>query len=152
MEPSNPSSPESPRRAGIARVFQSKVMGRTTRNPLTGCLLWSGPTTKGYGKVWMGSRAEFIHRVAYVATKGPIPPGHDIDHRCRTRNCVEPAHLEAVTRAENLRRGMGLAAVTNRTKTCKRGHAFVAKNLYQRGGKRQCRLCVLDNRRNRKTK
>jgi hypothetical protein len=37
---------------------------------------------------------------------GPIPPNREIDHLCRVRSCVNPAHLEVVTNRENCRRGI----------------------------------------------
>lgn len=41
---------------------------------------------------------------------GPIPDGLTLDHvvawGCRHKNCVNPAHLEPVTAAENTRRAM----------------------------------------------
>ena len=47
------------------------------------------------------------HRVTYEALVGSIPLGLDLDHLCRVRSGANPAHLEPVTRKENLRRGMG---------------------------------------------
>jgi hypothetical protein len=44
------------------------------------------------------------HRYAYEWLIGPIPIGLDLDHLCRTRECVNPNHLEPVTRKENIRR------------------------------------------------
>lgn len=44
------------------------------------------------------------YRYAYELLVGPIPPGHDVDHLCYVRACVNPTHLEPVTRPENVRR------------------------------------------------
>lgn len=72
------------------------------------CWLWIGKKgSKGYGLVHVDSRSgrqQQAHRAAYELTVGPIPPGLEIDHLCRVRACVNPAHLEPVTRAENMRR------------------------------------------------
>jgi hypothetical protein len=49
----------------------------------------------------------FAHREAYKAWKGEIPEGYTIDHAgCPfgTTACVNPKHLEAVSRTENIRR------------------------------------------------
>jgi hypothetical protein len=49
-------------------------------------------------------RTALAHRVAYEALVGPIPDGMTIDHLCRNKRCLNPAHMELVTRGENTRR------------------------------------------------
>ncbi len=52
-----------------------------------------------------GKRVRFsAHRTAYEIWVGPIPDGHEVDHTCHNKLCINPAHLEAVTHPENLRR------------------------------------------------
>ena len=68
----------------------------------TGCWEWTGHVNNaGYGRV----KNDYAHRLAYEMFVGPIPDGADLDHLCRRRSCVNPAHLEPVTRSENVRRG-----------------------------------------------
>ena len=64
------------------------------------------------------------------------------DHLCRNRGCVNPAHLDFVTRGENTRRG--LTGVHNKLKShCAKGHLFNAKSTYyQKRGGRSCRVCA----------
>lgn len=66
------------------------------------CWLWLGAKAAGYG-LFRGHRA---HRWAYENLRGPIPEDLTIDHLCRARACVNPAHMEAVTREENTRRAI----------------------------------------------
>ena len=53
------------------------------------------------GKTEMG----LAHRWMYERAVGPIPAGYVIDHLCCNPSCVNPAHLEVVTQAENVHRG-----------------------------------------------
>lgn len=71
-----------------------------------GCWLWLGSLTdKGYGRFYMGGKRYLAHRYSYEHFVGPIPEGLEPDHLCRVPACVNPAHLEPVTRSENTRRG-----------------------------------------------
>lgn len=73
----------------------------------TMCWPWVGPlTSHGYGAYLEGGGRKYAHRVAYEKANGPIPDGYTVDHTCRVRSCVNPDHLEAVTRGENLRRAV----------------------------------------------
>lgn len=73
------------------------------------CWLWTGCTNSngGYGRVYLSNpkRSQVAHRYIWEQVVGPIPAGMELDHLCRVRNCVNPDHLEPVTRGENMRRG-----------------------------------------------
>lgn len=121
---------------------------------MNGCWLWTGPPDKdGYGTFSRNGRNQRVHRVSYEFLVGSIPDGLEMDHLCHTRDkscdgsdckhrgCVNPSHLEPVTRAENNRRNRS-AATLNATKThCPAGHAYNAVNTYIHGGTRHCRPC-----------
>ena len=108
----------------------------------TDCWEWTATKTKnGYGRFNNNGVMVRSHRFAYELYKGKIPKDSELDHLCRVRHCVNPDHLEAVTRKENCHRGdLGLI---NKSKThCKNGHEFNEKNTYQRShGARTCREC-----------
>lgn len=114
----------------------------------SGCWLWTG--VKGgsnatYGYFRTGTRPQDpkfpAHRVAYELWVGPIPEGHEIDHvvtrGCTSTLCVNPAHLEPVTHAENRRR--------SRLATCRSGRHDLTKPENQRfdskGQRRGCLVC-----------
>lgn len=81
-------------------------------HPGTGCWEWRGYADRnGYGRIYdptrpNGKKTQWAHRVFFERHNGPIPDGHDIDHVCQNTICVNPAHLEAVTRAEHVARTM----------------------------------------------
>lgn len=75
------------------------------RDVVSGCWLWRGARARGYGHFCVDKRrVRGAHRVSYETLRGPIPEGMQIDHLCRVRNCINPAHLEVVTQAENTAR------------------------------------------------
>lgn len=120
-----------------------------TVDDATGCWNWAKPLLpSGYGRVW----GEMAHRLSYQAHVGPIGKGLDIDHLCRNRACVNPIHLEPVTRKDNLARGVGIELQKERARQrthCERGHVMDEANTYVRtsDGIRECRACrLLTNR------
>ena len=114
------------------------IKDKVAVNPETGCWLWLGEMEgeTGYGKGCGSiSQTRLAHRVVYERWTGkPIQRNLDLDHLCRVRRCVNPAHLEPVTRSENLRRGMTGKHFRGRT-TCSKGHPLSGRNVI--AGKRR---------------
>ena len=109
-----------------------------------GCWIWQGAVRAGgYGHIGIDGRRVAAHRASWELYRGPIPEGLQIDHLCRVRNCVNPDHLEPVTQAENVRRGMSPTAVAAREKRCFKGHSM--EDPWIGGdGKRRCRICLAE--------
>ncbi|SRR6266576_146239 len=106
----------------------------------TGCWLWQGPLSpNGYGRIGK----EYAHRAMYEILIGPIPHRMTIDHLCRVRPCVNPDHMEIVTRGANVLRGVGLSAMEARQTHCIRGHSLTvhAYRPRTRPNRRVCLLC-----------
>ena len=81
------------------------------------CWLWTGfKERKGYGYFRDGDFVWKAHRYAYELLVGPIPDGATIDHAvCGNTSCVNPAHLEPVSRAENTRRARAKRSASPKT-------------------------------------
>lgn len=144
------------RRAGVKRKSTlERLLEKVSPEPNTGCWLWTAACAEnGYARVATGSvtdrsaRFSYAHRVAYQQLVGPIPDHMELDHLCRVRCCVNPAHLEPVTRRENVRRGLcGDPATNPRSQRthCPKGHPYSGDNvLYRPRGGRTCRACQAD--------
>lgn len=87
--------------------------------------------------------SKYVHRVAYEVYIGPVPDGLEVDHLCRNRACYNPAHLEPVSRLENMRRSSQPNMVTNQTGICQRGHNMAEDWCWtnRKLGTKACRQC-----------
>lgn len=122
---------------------KSRLTAKFTVDTETGCWVWNANKTPGgYGRIWVDAvrRMVVAHRISYELHVGKIPDGLDLDHLCRNRACVNPAHLEPVSRAVNNQRTPRCAR-----QTCKEGHALNPSVDYSTRGDgrrfRQCRIC-----------
>lgn len=103
--------------------------------PATECWLWQWRISdQGYGHLSILRRNWLVHRYMYELLVGPIPEGKELDHLCRVTRCVNPAHLEPVTRSQNELRKI-------RPGACHRGHPFNAANTYTTPVQHACRVC-----------
>lgn len=109
----------------------------------SGCWIWDGCRARGgYGKVSRNGKTMMAHRFVYTELFGPIPDGLQLDHLCRTRDCVNPDHLEPVTCRENLLRGNTLQAKNAAKTHCPKGHEYTDQNTYRYpDGRRRCIAC-----------
>lgn len=121
----------------LRRYFEDRYLPVTE----SGCWLWMGAQNDGgYGVCFIEGIHLRAHRIAYEIHIGPIPPELQLDHLCRVRCCVNPAHLEPVTITENLRRGIN--AESSRTH-CPQGHPYSESNtIITRWTRKDGRMCI----------
>ena len=125
--------------------------------PMSGCWLWTAATfTKGYAQFAAPRQSDGTrpipfagHRLAFETLVGPVEQGLQIDHLCRVRCCVNPAHLESVTASVNMKRSTA-GAVRQRLASlithCPAGHEYTPCNTLfgvaiGRHRYRRCRIC-----------
>jgi hypothetical protein len=104
----------------------------------SGCWLWTASRSRdGYGWTSLKNKTYQAHRLVFILLRGKLGEGMVLDHLCRVRHCVNPAHLEVVTSRENTFRSVLAPAAKNAAKTtCKLGHPFVFN-----GKERMCVVC-----------
>jgi len=118
------------------------------------CPVWTAAknSPNGYGVFGYEGRQVYAHRWIYEQERGPIPEGMTIDHLCRNKLCMNPDHMEVVTRSENTRRALFAdsehrlrVARFQAAKThCAKGHPFDDANTYyepKHPTHRKCRAC-----------
>jgi hypothetical protein len=119
------------------------------------CWEWLGAVgsraDSGYGYYGLtDGRSVGAHRASFALSGRTVQPGQQIDHLCRNRRCVNPAHLEAVSHRENALRGESPVAVNAKKTHCIRGHELSQENTLTRiNGWRGCKVCKRDKKRER---
>lgn len=139
----------------LPKSEEGRFWAKVDRGEPEACWPWTASRTQGgYGLFQAGSKTDdtartvLAHRWAFESFHGPLPPDacglkrtRELDHQCRNPLCVNPDHLELVTRWENNRRSQSPSAQNARKTRCPQGHRFTEENTYRYRGERHCRAC-----------
>ena len=96
------------------RSFEKRTNknGPIVRAELGPCWQWTGAkAAHGYGQLSFFGRCMMAHRISYRHFVGEIPEGYDINHKCENKSCVNPAHIEPMTRKDHLALHIGKECV-----------------------------------------
>ena len=110
--------------ADVPRRVAERAYKRVYKTP-GGCWISKYSTAShGYAQIgWSGAtekrRVVLAHRAAWTFVNGQVPVGMTLDHTCRNRRCVNPAHLRLMDNFENARRTFGKDWQSG---TCVNGH------------------------------
>lgn len=110
------------------------------------CIIWKKYIDRdGYGITYYKGKVFKAHRMAYAENGGTLIKGMVIDHICKNRSCINPAHLRQVTPRQNVLENSDGLAAKNKAKThCSKGHLLTPDNLVENGlrvGRRNCKIC-----------
>ncbi len=136
----------------VNETFEDRFWEKVKKT--NGCWKWTGSKKpNGYGQINSGGKfgKPVSAHVAVLYLHGQqIKKGFCVDHICKNRCCVNPAHLRIVTNQQNTIENSDSTAAKNSVKTqCPQGHKYGGYNLVRGSkGERRCRKCIQKYQRN----
>lgn len=126
-----------------SRSLDERFWEKVQKSP--GCWNWTASTRAGYGGIKIRGKNKLAHRVSYEMIVATIPDDLTIDHLCKNKLCVNPAHMEVVSLSENVKRAqpwlksaLTRGAHQSAKVSCPNGHPY---DYTSPNGKRGCKTC-----------
>ena len=133
----------------VAQDHPSPLIGRflaKIKVARSGCWLWTGAKSNGYGYFAFAGANVRAHAFAYELLRGQVGKGNHLHHTCENKLCVNPAHLQALS--PKAHRRIHSAKQTH----CINGHEFTPLNTrITKAGHRACRVCDYDRKQRART-
>lgn len=92
--------------------IESRLLRNSVIDPATGCWVWIGYKTRNRRGVYYGRLSIrvsgipypfYVHRLAFEEWIESIRGGYEIDHKCRNTLCINPAHLQQLSKTKHRR-------------------------------------------------
>lgn len=112
-----------------------------------GCWEWTAALGHGYGHFAYQGKKHYAHKFAYESINNTTIKNKEIHHLCKNRKCVNPDHLEILTKKEHQIKENPLIIKQMLKTHCPQGHPYDLFNTQFRRGSRQCRICTLNRKR-----
>lgn len=123
----------------LTPVQRDRLLLKVSWDELEKCWPWKAALNAcGYGILGHNGRTWLAHKLMWHWLRYPVPQGHELDHTCRVRACVNPNHLRVVTHKDNMK--VGAKALKTH---CPAGHPYAGDNLLidKHSGGRRCKIC-----------
>lgn len=129
--------------------IKERFMSKVDLDIVPGCWIWKGSFgghegKHAYGRFYYMDKNVMAHRFAYeFISLRKIPENYDVDHLCKNPRCVNPEHLQSLSKRDNTFRSNNPMAINARKTHCINGHELTGKDLYiAKNGTRKCYACI----------
>jgi hypothetical protein len=119
----------------ITPELQARFWAKVDRRGPDDCWVWlAAPSSRGYGRIQTpASKSYPAHKLSHLIAGGSVKAGEVVDHTCRNRLCVNPAHLRSVPpRLNSIENSVSPTAINAAKTHCIHGHELTPDNIIQR--------------------